>query len=212
VDADFRHGLSKPAKMVVNGWALSTIVTMATGQPVTPYVSGYPSGLDGGVTGGVAYAGATSGRAGWLPRNAYTAPGFHDVDFRLARQFPIGERVKLALVGDAFNLFNHTNVVSVNTTAFNYTGGWRDQRFVQLRGPYQRVLFSERGIHGSHGHQQPAGWSAAVAGVGAADLLTAEAYSKAIQRRRKDSRFPGALGGGQAILPAPGRASDVAAR
>jgi hypothetical protein len=29
--------------------------------------------------------------------------------------------MKLALVGDAFNLFNHTNVSSVNTTAFNYT-------------------------------------------------------------------------------------------
>jgi hypothetical protein len=116
----FGKSLSKPANMVVNGWAFSTIVTMATGQPVTPYVSGYPSGLDGGVTGAVAYAGATSGRAGWLPRNAYTAPGLHDVDFRLSRQFAIGERVKLALVGDAFNLFNHTNVVSVNTTAFNY--------------------------------------------------------------------------------------------
>jgi hypothetical protein len=116
----FGTSLSKPAKMVVNGWALSTIVTLATGQPVTPYISGYPSALDGGITGGVAYAGATSGRAGWLPRNAFTGPGLHDVDFRLARQFPIGERVKLALVGDAFNLFNHTNIVSVNTTAFNY--------------------------------------------------------------------------------------------
>ena len=117
----FGKNLSKPAQMVVNGWALSTIVFMSTGQPVTPYVSGYPSALDGGVTGGVSYAGATSGRAGWLPRNALTAPGYHDVDFRLARQFAIGERMKLALLGEAFNLFNHTNVVSVNTTAFNYT-------------------------------------------------------------------------------------------
>jgi len=117
----FGTGMSKPAQMVVNGWALSTIVTMSTGQPVTPYVSGYPSALDGGVSGGVAYAGATSGRAGWLPRNAFTAPGFHNVDFRLARQFSIGERVKLTLLGEAFNLFNHTNVSSVNTTAFNYT-------------------------------------------------------------------------------------------
>jgi hypothetical protein len=117
----FGKNMSKPAQLVVNGWTLSTIVTMSTGQPVTPYVSGYPSALDGGVTGGVSYAGATSGRAGWLPRNSFTAPGFHDVDFRLGRQFPIGERVKLTLLGEAFNLFNHTNVSSVNTTAFNYT-------------------------------------------------------------------------------------------
>jgi len=117
----FGKNLGKAAQMVVNGWALSTIVSVATGQPVTPYISGYPSALDGGVSGGVAYAGATSGRAGWLPRNAYTGPPYRDVDFRLARQFPIGERVKLALLGEAFNLFNHTNVSSVNTTAFNYT-------------------------------------------------------------------------------------------
>ena len=111
---------SKAAKQVVNGWALSTIVTMSTGQPVTPYISGAPSPLDGGVTGGVAYAGPTNGRAGWLSRNAYTAPGFHNVDFRLARQFAIGERVKLALMGEVFNMFNHTNVSGVNTTAFYY--------------------------------------------------------------------------------------------
>jgi hypothetical protein len=28
--------------------------------------------------------------------------------------------VKLALIGEAFNLFNHTNVSGVNTTAFFY--------------------------------------------------------------------------------------------
>ncbi len=118
----FGRSMSKPAQLLVNGWVFSTIVTESTGQPVTPYTSGYASGgPDGGVTGGVSYAGATSGRAGWLGRNSYTGPGYNGVDFRLARQFPIGERVKLALQGEAFNLFNHTNVVSVNATAFNFT-------------------------------------------------------------------------------------------
>jgi hypothetical protein len=42
------------------------------------------------------------------------------VDFRIGRQFAIGERVKLSLLGEAFNLFNHTNVSGVNTTAFTY--------------------------------------------------------------------------------------------
>lgn len=111
---------NRAAKTVVNGWALSTIVTMSTGQPVTPYISGAPSPLDGGVSGGVSYAGPTQGRAGWQGRNDYNMPGFHNVDFRLARQFPITERIKLALMGEAFNLFNHTNVSSVNTTAFYY--------------------------------------------------------------------------------------------
>jgi hypothetical protein len=111
---------NRPARLILNGWALSTIVTMSTGQPVTPYITGAPSPLDGGVTGGVSYAGATQGRAGWLPRNANTGPGFHNVDFRLGRQFAISERVKLSLQGEAFNLFNHTNISSVSNTAFSY--------------------------------------------------------------------------------------------
>jgi hypothetical protein len=114
-------GLSnRPARLVLDGWAFSTIVTMSTGQPVTPYITGAPSPLDGGVSGGVAYAGPTQGRAGWLPRNSSTAPGFHNVDFRVGRQFSITERLKLSLIGEAFNLFNHTNVSSVSNTAFSY--------------------------------------------------------------------------------------------
>jgi hypothetical protein len=117
----FKSLCNPAARMILDGWALSTIVTMSTGQPVTPYISGYPSGApDGGVTGGVSYAGATNGRAGWLPRNGFTAPGYHNVDFRLGRQFAFSERMKLSLIGEAFNLFNHTNVSGVNTTAFYY--------------------------------------------------------------------------------------------
>jgi hypothetical protein len=111
---------SKPARLALDGWAFSMIVTMSTGQPVTPYITGAPSPLDGGVTGGVSYAGATQGRAGWLPRNDFTSPGFHNVDFRVGRQFALAERLKLSLYGEAFNLFNHTNISSVSTTAFTY--------------------------------------------------------------------------------------------
>jgi len=112
----------KTGRAILNGWAFSTILTLNTGFPVTPYISGYPSGEpDGGVTGGVAYAGATNGRAGWLPRNAFEGPGHKDIDFRIGRSFAFGERVRLALQGDAFNLFNTTNISSVNTTAFTYS-------------------------------------------------------------------------------------------
>ncbi len=112
---------NQAAKLILNGWAFSTIVTMATGQPVTPYVTGTPSPLDGGVTGGVSYAGPTAGRAGWLPRNAFEGPGYRNVDFRIGRQFAITERMKLSLIGEAFNLFNHTNISGVSTSAFSYS-------------------------------------------------------------------------------------------
>jgi hypothetical protein len=37
-----------------------------------------------------------------------------------AGSFRITERLKLSLIGEAFNLFNHTNVSGVSTTAFSY--------------------------------------------------------------------------------------------
>jgi hypothetical protein len=43
------------------------------------------------------------------------------VDFRIGRQFPITERLKVSLIGEAFNLFNHTNISGVTNTAFTYT-------------------------------------------------------------------------------------------
>jgi hypothetical protein len=42
------------------------------------------------------------------------------VDFRVGRQFAFGERMKLSLIGEAFNIFNHTNVSGVSTTAYSY--------------------------------------------------------------------------------------------
>jgi hypothetical protein len=112
---------NQAAKYILNGWALSTIVTLASGHPQQANITGTPSPLDGGLTAGDANnASVTAGRAGWLSRNPFYGPGFHDVDFRLARQFAIGERLKLDLLGEVFNLFNTTNVASVNTTAFTY--------------------------------------------------------------------------------------------
>jgi len=114
---------SRAAKAVLNGWAFSTIVTLTTGQPVTPYTSNYPSGgVDGGVTGAVDYAGSQNGRAGWIERNYYNAPGLHNFDVRVGRQFALGtERMKLSLIGEAFNVFNHTNITGVGTSAYTYT-------------------------------------------------------------------------------------------
>jgi hypothetical protein len=121
----FAHISNTATRMILDGWAFSTIVTMSTGQPVTPTISGVPSGaVDGGMTGGlVTNAGGTTngGRVPWVARNAYAGPGFHNVDFRIGRTFPIRERMKLQLLGEAFNLFNHTNIASLNTTDYNYT-------------------------------------------------------------------------------------------
>lgn len=118
--------ISNPAlRYLLNGYALSSIVTIAAGQPVTGTISGNPAGaIAGGPTGGaVNNSGtATGGRSPGLPRNLYTGPGMGDVDLRISREFAFTERVKLSLLGEAFNIFNHTNVFTVNTQQYTYTG------------------------------------------------------------------------------------------
>lgn len=53
--------------------------------------------------------------------NSFTGPGNKDVDFRIGRAFHIRERYGFAIVGEAFNLFNFTNIYTVNTTDYNYS-------------------------------------------------------------------------------------------
>jgi hypothetical protein len=55
-----------------------------------------------------------AGCNGSLGRNRFFGPGFFQVDLRLAKQIPLGERLRLDLIADGFNLFNRTNVAAVN--------------------------------------------------------------------------------------------------
>ena len=55
------------------------------------------------------------------PRNTVTGPGYGNVDFRIGRAFVIHERFKLAFVGEAFNVFNFTNIYTVNNTQYNFS-------------------------------------------------------------------------------------------
>jgi hypothetical protein len=54
------------------------------------------------------------GCTGNLGRNAFTQPGFFQIDLRIARSFPISERVKLEIIGDGFNMLNRFNVAGVS--------------------------------------------------------------------------------------------------
>ena len=55
-----------------------------------------------------------AGCDGNLGRNKFTTPGFFQWDMRVSRRVPLGERFKLDLIADAFNLFNRTNIAAVN--------------------------------------------------------------------------------------------------
>jgi hypothetical protein len=54
------------------------------------------------------------GCTGTLGRNAFTRPGFFQIDLRIARKFAITERLNLEVIADGFNMLNHFNVGDVS--------------------------------------------------------------------------------------------------
>jgi hypothetical protein len=119
----FKKLSNKPLRLALDGFSFSGVVTVATGQPVFAQISGFPSGgVDYGVTGGEVTntGGSTGGRPPQVGRNVFIGPSLHNVDFRVMRQFQLREKLGLQFIGEAFNIFNHTNISTVNGTAFNY--------------------------------------------------------------------------------------------
>jgi hypothetical protein len=129
-----RNLSSRAAKFVASGWTFSTIVFAASGQPFSGQINGATpptflpgSGLAPGVLGGL--TGGTNNNSGTAlsgarvydePRNSFTYPSTKDVDFRVGRTFTFNERAKFSILGEAFNLFNFTNIYAVNFTEYNY--------------------------------------------------------------------------------------------
>ncbi len=118
----FRAIANRPTRLLLDGFNFSTILTLSTGQPQTLFINGFPSGgVDSGLTGGEVTntGGLIGGRAPFIPRNNFVLPNIYNTDLRVSREFRITERVRLALNGEAFNLFNHTNITLVGPFATN---------------------------------------------------------------------------------------------
>jgi hypothetical protein len=69
---------------------------------------------NGGSTFSVPLVTPPAGCNGNLGRNAFAGPGFFQIDLRIAKEIPLGEKLKLNLIADGFNLLNRTNVAAVN--------------------------------------------------------------------------------------------------
>jgi hypothetical protein len=85
-----------------------------------PYSAGVTQSITGTLYGGILGAGGTA-RIPDLDRDSYTMPKTATVDLRLSKYFTkhIGEHeYRFEILGEAFNLFNHQNITSVNTTAY----------------------------------------------------------------------------------------------
>jgi hypothetical protein len=112
------------ASFAANGWSLSGTATLQTGLPLTAGMSGNASGgIEGGVTGGAVgnSPSPSNGRAPQFRRNSFPSNGVRNIDARLSRDFTLHENIKLQLFVEAFNVVNRKQILSYNTTAFQYS-------------------------------------------------------------------------------------------
>lgn len=101
------------ARAVFSDYVLSGIMQAQSGSPYSALVGNDPNN-DGN---------RANDRLPGTARNQFTTPSVYQFDARITRVIPFNESVRLRLMLEAFNIFNRANVVLVNNTIFNLTGG-----------------------------------------------------------------------------------------
>jgi hypothetical protein len=124
----FTTSTSTFAKYFVNGWELSGITTIASAHPVSATMGGASTSANGVFT-GITLANSTiNGSGGWnrvpfLPVGTLDIDQTYNVDARITRSLPFGERVKANLSFEAFNAFNTIHNTLIQQTAYTVNAG-----------------------------------------------------------------------------------------
>ena len=62
-------------------------------------------------------------RAPGFSRNSFNMPASYSLDPRVTRTIKIHEKVSVQLIGEAFNVLNHSNFTAVRTTFYSVSAG-----------------------------------------------------------------------------------------
>jgi outer membrane receptor protein involved in Fe transport len=95
-------------RFLLSDYQISSIITLQSGVPYSATVAG-DLNRDGN---------ASNDRAPGTRRNQFTTPNIYTVDLRLSRQIAFTERYRLTLLAEGFNIFNRSNLASVNTAQY----------------------------------------------------------------------------------------------
>jgi len=93
------------AKALLSNWTFSGIITLQSGFAYSALIAG-DANRDGN---------AATDRVPGTLRNQFTSPNIYVFDTRVTKSFRIGEKLNLSLMAEAFNLFNRSNIATVNT-------------------------------------------------------------------------------------------------
>ena len=101
---------------VLNNFTLSPLLRLNSGRPFN-LLAGSDLNLD---------RHSTTDRPVGAGRNTGIGPSFWTLDLRLTRSIPVGDRGRIEIMGEAFNLFNNLNFKTVNNTVgTNMAGPFR---------------------------------------------------------------------------------------
>jgi outer membrane receptor protein involved in Fe transport len=122
-DMDIRHRLvfspvyeigrvakdNEVASAFLSNWTFSGIATLQSGFAYSALISG-DANRDGN---------SATDRVPGTARNAFTTPNIYVFDTRVTKSFKFGEKYSLSVLAEAFNLFNRSNIASVNTGRYS---------------------------------------------------------------------------------------------
>ncbi len=108
----YKHSDNAFLRGLLSDYTFSSIMQFQSGTPYSALVGGDPNN-DGN---------RANDRLPGTVRNQFTTPSIFQFDARLTRAIPITEAVRVRLILEAFNIFNHPSVATVNTTFFNFAG------------------------------------------------------------------------------------------
>lgn len=108
---------------ILGHWVLSGIFQAQSGFAYSAAVLGNPNNDDN----------TANDRLSGTLRNQYSTPNTFQIDLRLSRIFAFGERYRLTVLGEGFNILNRSNVSGVNNQYYNSTFNTTTQTGVLTR-------------------------------------------------------------------------------
>jgi outer membrane receptor protein involved in Fe transport len=111
-DLGYWKDAESAAKALLDGWSLSWIASLQSGAPYSERIANDVNN-DGNRSNDLVPGG----------RNSHNVETAYNVDLRLSRRIPLGPKLKLELIGEAFNLLNTTNISLARDVLYDFTAG-----------------------------------------------------------------------------------------